>query len=148
MKTGVQCPNCGEMVTIYRNPLPTVDIIIQIDEQIVLIERKNPPFGWALPGGFIPYGESAEAAAIREAKEETGLDVEELRQFRVYSNPDRDPRHHTLTVVFIAQAQGKPTAGSDASGSRLFTQDDLPTPIAFDHAKILADYFAWKGYGQ
>jgi ADP-ribose pyrophosphatase YjhB (NUDIX family) len=145
MKTGVKCPNCGEMVTIYRNPLPTADVIIRIGEQIVLIERKNPPFGWALPGGFIPYGESAETAAIREAKEETGLDVEGLRQFRVYSNPDRDPRHHTLTIVFTAQAQGEPIAGDDASGSGLFTQDDLPTPIAFDHAKILADYFAWKG---
>ena len=147
MKKGVECPKCGEIVTTYRNPLPTVDIIIHIHEQIVLIERKNPPFGWALPGGFIPYGESAESAAIREAKEETGLDVINLSQFRVYSDPERDPRHHTLTVVFIAQAEGKPIAGSDASGCALFQQDSLPTPIAFDHAKILADYFTWKDSG-
>src|SRR6187399_3003309 len=97
-----------------RNPLLTVDIIIEIDGKIVLIERKNPPHGWALPGGFIDYGESAEDAAVREAKEETRLDVELIEQFHVYSDPARDPRQHTISTVFIARAEGKPEGGDDA----------------------------------
>jgi ADP-ribose pyrophosphatase YjhB (NUDIX family) len=124
-----------------RNPVPTVDIIIEISGKIVLIGRKNPPFGWALPGGFIDYGESAEAAARREAKEETGLDIRELRQFHTYSDPHRDPRRHTISIVFVAHAQGKPEARDDAADIGLFDQETLPDELAFDHEKILADYY-------
>ncbi len=127
----------------YRNPLPTVDVIIEIGSGIILIERKNPPAGWALPGGFVDYGESLEAAAVREAEEETALRVELIEQFHAYSAPDRDPRHHTVTTVFIARSQGNPAARDDAAGVGIFDEDHLPTPLAFDHARILADYFRY-----
>lgn len=127
-----------------RNPVPTVDIIIEIAGKIVLIKRRNPPFGWAIPGGFIDYGESAEDAARREVKEETGLDIVNLRQFHTYSNPDRDPRHHTISVVFVAQARGKPKACDDATDVGLFDQDALPSELAFDHCQILDDYYSNK----
>ena len=129
-------------MTTPRNPFPTVDIIIEMPEGVVLIERKNPPYGWALPGGFIDYGESAETAATREAREETGLDVKLIRQFHVYSDPDRDPRHHTMSVVFIAKAEGKPQGGDDAKTARVFSKDALPGDLCFDHGKILADYLS------
>lgn len=136
----MKCPHCNGEIESHRNPTPTVDIIIEIGDQIVLIERKNPPFGWALPGGFVDYGESYETAALREAEEETNLKVSELSQFRTYSDPGRDPRGHTASTVFIGKADGAPCAGDDASRAELFTKDNLPT-LAFDHAKILADYF-------
>jgi len=144
MKKSVSCPHCGGVVTRYRNPIPTTDIIIMIDNAIVLIKRKNPPEGWALPGGFIDYGETAEAAAKREALEETSLDITDLKLFRVYSDPERDPRHHTLTVVFTARAHGKPKAADDAADIGLFSQGQLPSPIAFDHAKIVDDFFSTR----
>jgi 8-oxo-dGTP diphosphatase len=128
----------------YRNPLVTVDIIIEINDGIILIERANPPYGWALPGGFVDYGESIESAAIREAKEETSLDVKLKEQFQTYSKPDRDPRHHTITTVFIANAVGVPRAEDDAKRLGVFTKNNLPRPIAFDHEKILSDYFRYK----
>jgi ADP-ribose pyrophosphatase YjhB (NUDIX family) len=128
----------------HRNPIPTVDIIIEIEGQIILIMRKNPPHGWAIPGGFIDYGESAEDAARREAKEETGLDIVNLRQFHTYSRPDRDPRHHTISVVFVARARGKPKACDDATDIGLFDQDTLPGELAFDHRQILDDYYSSK----
>ena len=124
-----------------RNPIPTVDIIIESDEGVLLIKRKNPPEGWALPGGFVDYGESLEAAAVREAKEETGLDVKLIRQFHSYSEPSRDPRHHTITAVFVATAGGKAVAGDDALETGIFNKDNLPEQIAFDHRDILNDYF-------
>ncbi len=125
----------------HQNPIPTVDIIIEIPEGIVLIKRKNPPFGWALPGGFIEYNESAEDAAKREAYEETGLMCEDLKQFHTYSAPDRDPRHHTISIVFTAKAKGTPCADSDAANIGIFTRENLPQPLAFDHHQILEDYF-------
>lgn len=125
----------------HRNPIPTVDIIIETSDGIVLIKRKNPPHGWAIPGGFIDYGESAEDAAMREAKEETGLNIEYLRQFHTYSAPDRDSRFHTISVVFIGRARGEPKASDDAARIGIFTKDNLPREIAFDHRKILEDYF-------
>jgi len=132
----------------FRNPFPTVDIIIEIDDGIVLIERKNPPPGWALPGGFVDYGESVERAAVREAKEETCLDVRLIDQFYTYSDPRRDPRHHTLAVVFIARAHGTPRGADDARTAKIFFESSLPTPLAFDHATILRDYFHFKKTGQ
>ena len=140
MKTHRHCPNCHTSIEVYRTPIPTVDIIIEIDKRIVLIKRKNPPLGWALPGGFVDYGESYEQAAQREAKEETGLEVFNLRQFHTYSDPDRDPRHHTASTVFLARATGTPTGQDDALEARLFSQDTLPV-LVFDHATILKDYF-------
>lgn len=139
----MKCPHCKAEIETYRNPTPTVDIIIEIGEQIVLIERKNPPYGWALPGGFVDYGESFETAALREAEEETGLKVAGLRQFHTYSDPARDPRGHTASTVFIGQASQAPCAGDDAARAELFSRDTLP-PLAFDHAEILADYFKTK----
>lgn len=131
----------------FRNPAPTVDIIIEIGEHIVLIERKNPPPGWALPGGFVDYGESFEDAARREAKEETGLEVQLLRQLHTYSHPSRDARQHTASTVFIASASGQPLAADDAKDARLFSLRDLPA-LAFDHARILADYAEYKKTGK
>lgn len=139
----MKCPNCQTEVKYHRNPVPTVDIIIEIDNQIVLIERKNPPHGWALPGGFVDYGESFETAALREAEEETGLRVSGLEQFHTYSNPERDPRQHTASTVFIGQASGQPCAGDDAAKAALFNEKNLPK-LAFDHDQILADYFRKK----
>ncbi|MDA8086625.1 MAG: NUDIX hydrolase [Nitrospiraceae bacterium] len=124
-----------------RNPAPTVDIIIEFREGIVLVDRKNPPYGWALPGGFVDYGESLEEAARREAAEETGLQVELMRQMHTYSDPGRDPRQHTISTVFIAKGSGRLEAADDAKGAGIFRLDSLPSPIAFDHANILADYF-------
>ena len=133
----------------YRNPVPTVDIIIEIDNnesrdlherRVVLIERKNPPYGWALPGGFVDYGESLEEAAIREAYEETSLRISLIRQFHTYSDPKRDPRQHTVTTVYIARAMGKPRGRDDAKRADVFSIDNLPKDMAFDHEKILDDY--------
>lgn len=133
------------MSTQYRNPKLTVDIIIDIGGKVVLIKRRNPPPGWALPGGFVDYGETVENAAAREAKEETSLDLCELRQFHVYSAPNRDVRGHTVSVVFTARGRGVPKADDDAQEIALFAHDSLPAAIAFDHRQILADYFARHG---
>ena len=124
-----------------KSPKLTVDIIINIEGRIILIKRKNPPYGWALPGGFVDYGETVENAAIREAKEETSLDLKNLKQFHVYSEPNRDPRGHTISVVFTADGIGKPKAADDAKEIGLFSQNDLSKEIAFDHKKILGDYY-------
>jgi 8-oxo-dGTP diphosphatase len=125
-----------------RNPLPTVDVLIHAAGLgIVLVERKNPPPGWALPGGFVDYGESCEDAARREAKEETGLDVVLTGLLGVYSDPGRDPRFHTVSVVYTAQAldYGRLQAGDDAGKAAFFRVDALP-PLAFDHGRIVQDY--------
>lgn len=127
-----------------RNPKPTVDIIIRYRHGIVLVERRNPPYGWAIPGGFVDYGESAEQAARRETREETNLTLSDLRQFHVYSKPDRDPRGHTISVVFTARGKGQLRARSDAGKAGVFSARTLPRRIAFDHRTILADYFAGK----
>jgi ADP-ribose pyrophosphatase YjhB (NUDIX family) len=126
----------------FKNPIPTVDIIIELEDKgIILIKRKNPPYGWAIPGGFVDYGESLEDAAKREAKEETSLDVELIKQFHTYSDPKRDDRFHTISTVYIAKAKGEPKAEDDAAEFGVFKEDNLPEPIVFDHKEILKDYF-------
>jgi 8-oxo-dGTP diphosphatase len=149
-----KCKKCGGTVTGFgttctcnipkdiahpRNPYPTVDIIIEIGKEIVIIERKNAPLGWALPGGFVDYGESLEAAAIREAKEETGLDIYDLVQLKAYSKPDRDPRQHNISFVFVAKGRGELKAGDDARDIDLLRPDALPK-LLFDHDQIVNDY--------
>jgi ADP-ribose pyrophosphatase YjhB (NUDIX family) len=133
----------------HKNPVPTVDIIIEVarpdgKEGIVLIERKNPPEGWALPGGFVDAGESLEEAAVREAREETSLEVTLHRQLHTYSQPDRDPRRHTISTVFIATGRGVPEARDDALRIGVFTREEIAFPLAFDHRRILDDYFRRK----
>jgi len=129
----------------YRNPFPTVDIIIEIMDGgrrrgVVLIERKNPPPGWALPGGFVDYGETLEAAAVREAREETSLEVELVGQLGAYSDPSRDPRFHTISTVFLARAAGRPKGADDARSAIVVDPRDRTLALAFDHRKILDDY--------
>jgi len=135
----------------YRNPAPTVDIIIELVDKphrpIVLIERHYPPLGWAIPGGFVDYGESVEIAARREALEETGLEVELISQFHVYSDPSRDERQHTISVVFLATATGEPKAGDDAKGVGIFECWRVPDNLCFDHDRILRDYWRYRHYG-
>ncbi len=129
-------------------PVPTVDVIIEAGDRIVLIRRKHPPPGWAIPGGFIDAGEKAQDAAVREAMEETGLQVALTDLLGVYSDPARDPRRHTISTVYIGKAEGTPSGGDDAAEARLFSERDLPSPLAFDHAQILADYFRFKKTGE
>jgi ADP-ribose pyrophosphatase YjhB (NUDIX family) len=141
-KRTIQCSKCGNEIGVYKNPIPTVDIIIEIESKgIILIKRKNPPFGWAIPGGFVDYGESLEEAAIREAEEETNLEVKLIRQFHTYSDPKRDPRHHSISTVYIAKGRGKPKAKDDALEIGIFNESNLPDEMAFDHRSILKDYF-------
>jgi ADP-ribose pyrophosphatase YjhB (NUDIX family) len=143
----MQCPACGAALKLFKNPVPTVDIIIETEGGVVLIERKNPPHGWALPGGFVDYGESFEDAARREAAEETGLAVTLALQFHTYSDPKRDARQHTASTVFIATASGHPVAADDARQAAIFQRDTLP-PLVFDHERILQDYFIFKDTGR
>ncbi len=143
----ILCPQCGTEVFRYESPVPTVDIIIEVESEtgdrgIVLIYRKNQPRAWALPGGFVDYGETLEQAAAREAREEMGLEIESTYQFHTYSDPRRDPRRHTISTVFIAEARGNPRAGDDAERTGIFGRENLPSPLAFDHEKILEDYFS------
>lgn len=134
------CPTCGTILHRYRNPIPTVDVIIEHHAGIVLIERRNPPYGWALPGGFVEYGETLEQAAAREAQEETSLTISDLKLLGCYSDPSRDPRMHTITTVFIAHGSGTPRAADDAAHLQLFPINNLPRNLCFDHDKILQDY--------
>lgn len=153
MKQGLCCPHCGRRVYVYRNPFPTVDLIIRVSleggqEGIALVQRRNPPLGWALPGGFVDYGETLEEAAAREAREETGLEVRDLQQFHAYSDPRRDPRQHNISLVFLARASGRPRAGDDAERCMFFPPTALPDTLAFDHDTILRDYLQFLETGR
>lgn len=135
------CPHCGITLEEWRQPRLTVDVLVEDgDGRILLVRRANPPPGWAIPGGFVDYGETIEAAAVRELREETGLPVTLTAQFHTYSDPARDPRHHTITTVFLGRAAGEPRAGDDALEARFFPPDALPSPLAFDHAAVLRDF--------
>ncbi len=133
-------------------PLLAADALIELIDQpgrpFVLIERAYPPYGWAVPGGFVDIGETLEHAAIREAKEETSLDVKLTALLGIYSNPKRDPRNHTVTAVYLAEASGLPKAADDAKNFGLFTFDNLPDSLAFDHAQVLADYQNYRLNGK
>ena len=134
----------------YRNPTPTVDILIELASspgQLVFVERRNEPRGFALPGGFVDEGEWVADAAMREAKEETGLDVELVELFHVYSNPKRDPRQHTVSTVFIGRSTGKPVGGDDAARCIVAAPDALPGALVFDHTTIVADYLLYRRTG-
>jgi len=132
-------PNC---------PPIAADVIIELDGSLVLIERKNFPYGWAIPGGFVDIGEPVEVAAVREALEETSLEVELRALLGIYSRPDRDPRGHTVTAVYIGRGHGTPKAADDAKNIGLFPPDQLPSPLAFDHVEILADYLRFIRTGE
>ncbi|MBT5229137.1 MAG: NUDIX hydrolase [Methylococcales bacterium] len=137
---------------IPKTPLLTADIIIELtdlpDRPIVLIERKNPPHGLALPGGFVDEGEPIEVAAVREAMEEVCLQVELITLLGLYSDPGRDPRGHTVTATYIAQANGTPQAADDAAKVIVTPLDQLPDDLVFDHALMLQDYMHWKATGN
>ena len=137
-------------MTYYRNPAPTVDIIIELIDRpsrpIILIERENPPYGWAIPGGFVDYGEAVETAAKREALEEVSLTVELIEQFYVYSDPKRDERKHTISIVFIATATGEPKAADDAKNLGIFQPWEIPNNLCFDHDQIIKDYLRYRNY--
>jgi 8-oxo-dGTP diphosphatase len=131
-----------------RTPAPTVDVIIELEGGgIVLVRRKFEPLGWAIPGGFVDYGEVLGAAAVREALEETGLEVRLSELLGCYSNPARDARRHTISAVFLGTARGRPRAGDDAAEAGVFTADNLPSPLCFDHALILSDYVRYRASG-
>jgi len=135
----------------YRNPKPTVDLLIELDGRpgtLVLIERGNEPHGWALPGGFVDEGEWIADAAVREAKEETGLDVELVELFHVYSDPARDRRMHTVSTVFVARAKGEPVGADDAAAAMVASLDALPSPLVFDHGTIVEDYRRYRATGK
>ena len=144
-----QFPTKNKMT--YKNPAPTVDIIIELVDRphrpIVLIERLHIPYGWAIPGGFVDYGESVETAAKREALEETSLNVELIEQFYVYSDPNRDARKHTISIVFLASATGEPQAADDANSLQIFESWQIPGELCFDHDRILHDYWRYRHYG-
>ncbi|MGE4312302.1 NUDIX domain-containing protein [Desulfovibrio sp.] len=143
MKKDVVCPHCGKPYSCFRNPAPTADVIIhEPGRGVVIIRRRHTPIGFALPGGFIDEGEQAEEAAVREMREETGLDVELTGLLGVYSRPKRDPRQHTLTVVFTGKARNPDAicAGDDAAQAAFYPLDALPQPLVFDHAEILEHF--------
>ena len=133
-----------------KNPLPTVDAVIAgPDGRVVLIDRKNEPHGWALPGGFVDAGEELGAACRREAREETGLEVELVTQLFSYSDPRRDPRKHTISTVYACRARGEPKGADDAREARWFAENEIPwNDLVFDHAEIIRDYFKWAKTGE
>ena len=142
----MKCPECGALLTRFTFPLLTVDALIRDGNgRVLLIKRRNPPPGWALPGGFVDYGETVEDAVVREIHEETGLTLTDAVQFRAYSDPTRDPRHHIVTLVFSGKATGALAAGDDAVDGQFFPIDQLPEEMAADHGEIIRDYLRAMG---
>lgn len=136
----MRCPYCSRTLDRFDQPRLTVDAVVRNESgEVLLIERKHDPPGWALPGGYVDAGESLEHAVVRELEEETGLRATEVRQFHTYSDPTRDPRHHTVSTVFLVRGEGAVRAGDDAARARFFPLHALPTPLAFDHEAILKD---------
>jgi 8-oxo-dGTP diphosphatase len=135
----------------HKSPFPAVDIIIEMvdrpERPIILIERHHRPYGWAIPGGFMDYGEPAEATARREAMEEIGLEIELVDLLQVYSDPARDERQHTISMVYIATAKGEPKAGDDAKNAKIINIWEIPSNLCFDHDRILHDYLQYRNYG-
>ncbi|MBF0613007.1 MAG: NUDIX hydrolase [Magnetococcales bacterium] len=135
-----------------QTPFLTTDIIIELVDRpsrpILLIQRANPPYGWAIPGGFVDPGERVETAARREALEETSLEVKLVALLGVYSDPKRDPRMHTVSCVYVAEAHGTPQAADDAKAVQVVEVDQLPSPLAFDHDLILQDYLHFRQSAQ
>jgi len=146
------CPRCGTTLDEWKQPKVTVDVLVEDPSgSILLIRRRNPPDGWAIPGGFVDVGETLEAAAVREILEETGLRVALTGQFHTYSDPSRDPRHHTVTTVFLGRPvdpAAAPVAGDDAIEAAFFPPGAPPTPLAFDHALVLADFLKFRESGN
>jgi len=142
------CPHCGRAQDRFDQPRLTVDAVVHDARGgVLLIERRNPPPGWALPGGFVDAGETVEEAVVRELREETGLTATRVEQFHTYSAPGRDPRHPTVSIVFLVEAVGEPRAGDDAGQAAFFGPGRLP-PLAFDHADILADVARHRAGGR
>jgi ADP-ribose pyrophosphatase YjhB (NUDIX family) len=144
----LRCPHCGGLQDRWDQPRLTVDALVFDDAgRVLLIERRGDPPGWAVPGGFVDAGETLEAAAARELLEETGLAASRLEQFHTYSDPARDPRHPTVTLVFLAEAAGTPRAADDAADARFFPPDALPPEMAFDHREVVADAVRYRETG-
>ena len=140
MSERLHCPHCGQTLDRYDQPRLTVDAIVGYERgRVLLVKRRHDPQGWALPGGFVDVGETLEKAVVRELAEETGLRALAVRQWHTYSDPARDPRHHTVSTVFLVDADGEPLAADDALDARYFPLSSLPEPMAFDHARIVRD---------
>jgi 8-oxo-dGTP diphosphatase len=143
------CERCGATVKTWQRPGISVDMLIEFEGRLVLVYRKNEPVNWALPGGYVTYGESLEDAARRETEEETGLHLDGLEQFHSYSEPGRDPRQHSITTVFVARGRGELRAGDDAARAELFDPaTGVPHPLAFDHSRIVRDYVVFLRTGR
>lgn len=142
------CRSCGSVVRTWQRPAVTVDLLLRYHGRIVLVYRRNDPVNWALPGGYVDYGEPLEAAARREALEETNLELEELEQFHTYSDPERDTRQHSITTVFLATGRGELRAGDDAEKVALFDPSEAPHPLAFDHSRMVRDFEAYLREGR
>ena len=148
MSPRLLCPHCGNLLDRWDQPRVTVDAVVEREGTVLLVERGAPPPGWALPGGFVDAGETLERAVARELLEETGLRALRVTQFHTYSEPDRDPRHPTVSTVFLVEAAGTPRGGDDARDARYFPLAALPTPMAFDHARILTDVRRFRDTGE
>jgi len=142
------CTQCGAVVKTWQRPAVTVDVLVQVGGKLVLVYRRNEPINWALPGGYVDYGERLDLAARREVLEETNLELVSLEQFHTYSAPDRDARQHSISTVFLGRAEGEPKAGDDAEQVALMALDEIPHPLAFDHTQMVRDLEVYLRTGR